>query len=197
MRRRAATEATALARGAPEGDERKMTAKKFLREKIKVGERELSVEIGRVAKQASGSVVIRYGDTMLLVAAVGAQTQREGIDFFPLTVEYREHNYAAGRIPGNYFRREGRPGEKEVLTARMIDRPCRPLFSEGYRNETQVIASVISADDENDPWLNDSSDCDRCSGIRPFASHSSPIRRGPGDGKSRRHARRTLEPGSD
>jgi polyribonucleotide nucleotidyltransferase len=128
-----------------------MTAKKFLREKIKVGERELSVEIGRVAKQASGSVVIRYGDTMLLVAAVGANQPREGIDFFPLTVEYREHNYAAGRIPGNYFRREGRPGEKEVLTARMIDRPCRPLFSEGYRNETQVIASVISADDENDP----------------------------------------------
>ncbi|HST52922.1 MAG TPA: polyribonucleotide nucleotidyltransferase [Pyrinomonadaceae bacterium] len=128
-----------------------MTAKKFLREKIKVGERELSVEIGRVAKQASGSVVIRYGDTMLLVAAVGADKPREGIDFFPLTVEYREHNYAAGRIPGNYFRREGRPGEKEVLTARMIDRPCRPLFTEGYRNETQVIASVISADDENDP----------------------------------------------
>jgi polyribonucleotide nucleotidyltransferase len=128
-----------------------MTAKKFLREKIKVGERELSVEIGRVAKQAHGSCVIRYGDTMLLVAAVGADKPREGIDFFPLTVEYREHNYAAGRIPGNYFRREGRPGEKEVLTARMIDRPCRPLFTEGYRNETQVIASVISADDENDP----------------------------------------------
>ncbi|PYS81205.1 MAG: polyribonucleotide nucleotidyltransferase, partial [Acidobacteria bacterium] len=128
-----------------------MAAKKFLREKIKVGERELSVEIGRVAKQAHGSCVIRYGDTMLLVAAVGADKPREGIDFFPLTVEYREHNYAAGRIPGNYFRREGRPGEKEVLTARMIDRPCRPLFTEGYRNETQVIASVISADDENDP----------------------------------------------
>ncbi|HEX3559016.1 MAG TPA: polyribonucleotide nucleotidyltransferase [Pyrinomonadaceae bacterium] len=128
-----------------------MTAKRFLREKIKVGERELSVEIGRVAKQAHGSCVIRYGDTMLLVAAVGADKPREGIDFFPLTVEYREHNYAAGRIPGNYFRREGRPGEKEVLTARMIDRPCRPLFTEGYRNETQVIASVISADDENDP----------------------------------------------
>jgi polyribonucleotide nucleotidyltransferase len=128
-----------------------MTAKKLLREKIKLGERELSVEVGRVAKQAHGSCVVRYGDTMLLVAAVGAEKPREGIDFFPLTVEYREHNYAAGRIPGNYFRREGRPGEKEVLTARMIDRPCRPLFTEGYRNETQVIASVISADDENDP----------------------------------------------
>jgi polyribonucleotide nucleotidyltransferase len=128
-----------------------MAAKKLLREKIKLGDRELSVEVGRVAKQAHGSVIVRYGDTMVLVAAVGAGAPREGIDFFPLTVEYREHNYAAGRIPGNYFRREGRPGEKEVLTARMIDRPCRPLFTEGYRNETQVIASVISADDENDP----------------------------------------------
>ncbi|HEX6186057.1 MAG TPA: hypothetical protein VFZ44_19360, partial [Pyrinomonadaceae bacterium] len=128
-----------------------MAAKKLLREKIKLGDRELSVETGRVAKQAHGSVIVRYGETMVLVAAVGAGSPREGIDFFPLTVEYREHNYAAGRIPGNYFRREGRPGEKEVLTARMIDRPCRPLFTEGYRNETQVIASVISADDENDP----------------------------------------------
>src|SRR3712207_2719464 len=128
-----------------------MAAKKLLREKIKLGDRELSVEVGRVAKQAHGSCVLRYGDTMVLVAAVGASSPREGIDFFPLTVEYREHNYAAGRIPGNYFRREGRPGEKEVLTSRLIDRPCRPLFTEGYRNETQVIASVISADQENDP----------------------------------------------
>jgi polyribonucleotide nucleotidyltransferase len=128
-----------------------MATKKYLKEKIKLGDRELSVETGRVAKQADGSVVVRYGDTMLLVAAVGAQTPREGIDFFPLTVEYREHNYAAGRIPGNYFRREGRPGEKEVLTCRLIDRPCRPLFSKGYRNETQIIASVISADADNDP----------------------------------------------
>src|SRR5215210_7845181 len=128
-----------------------MAAKKLLREKIKLGERELSVETGRVAKQAHGSVIVRYGDTMVLVAAIGAGAPREGIDFFPLTIEYREHQYAAGRIPGNYFRREGRPGEKEVLTARMIDRPCRPLFTEGYRNETQVIASVISADPENDP----------------------------------------------
>jgi len=128
-----------------------MTVKKYLKESIRVGERELSVEVGRVAKQADGSCVIRYGDTMLLCAAVGASTPREGIDFFPLTVEYREANYAAGRIPGNYFRREGRPTEKEVLTSRMIDRPCRPLFTEGYRNETQVIASVISADPDNNP----------------------------------------------
>ncbi len=128
-----------------------MTVKKYLKESIRVGERELSVEVGRVAKQADGSCVIRYGDTMVLCAAVGASTPREGIDFFPLTVEYREANYAAGRIPGNYFRREGRPTEKEVLTCRMIDRPVRPLFTEGYRNETQVICSVISADPDNNP----------------------------------------------
>jgi polyribonucleotide nucleotidyltransferase len=128
-----------------------MEFKKYLKESIKLGDKELSVETGRVAKQADGAVVIGYGDTMLLVAAVGATVPREGVDFFPLTVEYRESNYAAGRIPGNYFRREGRPNEKEVLTSRLIDRPCRPLFAEGYRNETQVIASVISADPDNNP----------------------------------------------
>lgn len=128
-----------------------MTVKKYLKESIRVGERDLTVEMGRIAKQADGSCVIRYGDTMVLCAAVGAQTPREGIDFFPLTVEYREANYAAGRIPGNYFRREGRPNEKEVLTSRLIDRPCRPLFAEGYRNETQVVTTVISADPDNNP----------------------------------------------
>src|SRR5215207_10612495 len=131
--------------------EYKMPEKKYLKESIKLGDKELTVETGRVAKQADGAVVIRYGDTMLLVAAVSAPNAREGVDFFPLTVEYRESNYAAGRIPGNYFRREGRPNEKEVLTSRLIDRPCRPLFAEGYRNETQVIASVISADPDNNP----------------------------------------------
>ena len=128
-----------------------MSVKKYLKESIRLGDKELTVEAGRVAKQADGSVVIRYGDTMLLVAAVSASTPREGVDFFPLTVEYRESQFAAGRIPGNYFRREGRPNEKEVLTCRLIDRPCRPLFAEGYRNETQVIATVISADTENNP----------------------------------------------
>ncbi|MFS8084160.1 MAG: polyribonucleotide nucleotidyltransferase, partial [Acidobacteriota bacterium] len=128
-----------------------MTVKKYLKESIRVGDRDLTVEVGRVAKQADGSCVIRYGDTMVLCAAVGANSPREGIDFFPMTVEYREAFFAAGRIPGNYFRREGRPNEKEVLTSRMIDRPCRPLFTEGYRNETLVVASVISADPENNP----------------------------------------------
>ena len=128
-----------------------MPVKKYLKESIKLGDKELTVEVGRVAKQADGAVVISYGETMLLVASVSAPTPREGVDFFPLTVEYRESQFAAGRIPGNYFRREGRPNEKEVLTCRLIDRPCRPLFAEGYRNETQVIATVISADTDNNP----------------------------------------------
>jgi polyribonucleotide nucleotidyltransferase len=128
----------------------KMT-KKYLKESIKLGERELTIETGKVAKQADGSVVITYGDTMLLVAAVSARTAKEGLDFFPMTIEYREAAFSAGRIPGNYFRREGRPSEKETLTCRLIDRPIRPLFPDGYRFETQVVASVISADDANDP----------------------------------------------
>ncbi|MCP9494017.1 MAG: polyribonucleotide nucleotidyltransferase [Pyrinomonadaceae bacterium MAG19_C2-C3] len=128
-----------------------MPAEKYMKESIKVGEREMTVETGRVAKQADGAVVVTYGETMVLVTAVGAQTPREGIDFFPLTVEYRESFSSAGRIPGNYFRREGRPNEKEVLTCRLIDRPCRPLFTEGFKNETQIVATVLSADDENDP----------------------------------------------
>lgn len=128
-----------------------MTQKKYLRESIKVGDKELIVETGKVAKQADGSVIITYGETVLLVAAVSSRTAREGMDFFPLTVEYRESTYAAGRIPGNYFRREGRPNEKEVLTARMIDRPVRPLFPDGYRHETQIVGMVLSADSDNDP----------------------------------------------
>ena len=128
-----------------------MPQKKYLKESIKLGDKELSVETGRVAKQADGSVVVRYGDTMILVTAVCNHEPREGIDFLPLTVEYRESAYSAGRIPGNYFRREGRPGEKETLTSRLIDRPCRPLFPEGFRNETQIVATVISADPDNDP----------------------------------------------
>ncbi len=128
-----------------------MSTKKYLKESIKLGSQELVVETGKVAKQADGSVVIKYGDTMLLVTAVSAHTAKEGLDFFPLTVEYRESSYSAGRIPGNYFRREGRPSEKEVLTCRMIDRPVRPLFADGYRYETQIVGTVISSDAENDP----------------------------------------------
>ncbi len=128
-----------------------MSKRKYLKESIKLGDKELSVETGKVAKQADGAVVIKYGDTMILVAAVSATTAKEGLDFFPLTVEYRESSYSAGRIPGNYFRREGRPNEKEVLTCRLIDRPIRPLFPDGYRFETQIIGNVLSADSDNDP----------------------------------------------
>ncbi len=128
-----------------------MSKKKYLKESIKLGGNELTVESGKVAKQADGSVIISYGETMLLVTAVSDTSPKEGLNFFPLTVEYRESSYAAGRIPGNYFRREGRPNEKEVLTCRLIDRPVRPLFPDGYRHETQIVGSVLSADSENDP----------------------------------------------
>jgi polyribonucleotide nucleotidyltransferase len=115
-----------------------------------IGGRTLSIETGRVARQAHGSALVRYADTVVLVTAVRAKP-REGIDFFPLTVEYREMTYAAGKIPGGFFKREGRPSAKETLTCRLIDRPLRPLFPEGYRDEVQVIAMVLSADQENDP----------------------------------------------
>jgi polyribonucleotide nucleotidyltransferase len=116
-----------------------------------VGGKPLVIQAGKVAKQASGSVVVQYGDTVVLVTVVSANYERE-VDFLPLSVEYQEKVYAAGRIPGNYFRREiGRPSEKETLTARLIDRPIRPLFPKQYRFETQVIATVLSMDQENDP----------------------------------------------
>src|SRR6185503_13908509 len=120
-----------------------------LKESVQLGGLEFTIETGKVAKQADGAVIVRYGDTMVLIAAVGS-VPRAGIDFFPLTVEYREYGYAAGRIPGNYFRREGRPSEKETLTSRLIDRPIRPLFTEGYNGDTQVIALVLSADENYD-----------------------------------------------
>jgi polyribonucleotide nucleotidyltransferase len=117
---------------------------------IPLGRQGLSIETGRLAKQADGAVVVRSGDTMVLVTACAAPAAREGIDFLPLTVDYREYTYASGRIPGGFFKREGKPSEKEVLTSRLIDRPIRPLFPAGWRHETQVIALVLSADAEND-----------------------------------------------
>jgi polyribonucleotide nucleotidyltransferase len=115
------------------------------------GGKQLTFETGRMAKQASGAVLVSQGDSVVLVTAVASQEPREGIDFFPLTVDYREYTYAGGRIPGGFIKREGRPSEKEILTSRQIDRPIRPLFPENFRNETQVIAFVLSADKENDP----------------------------------------------
>ncbi len=110
----------------------------------------LTIETGKLAKQADGAVTVRYGDTVVLATACYAPHEREGIDFLPLTVDYREYTYASGRIPGGFFKREGKPAEKEVLTCRLIDRPIRPLFPSGWRHETQIIALVLSADDAHD-----------------------------------------------
>jgi len=123
----------------------------IIREEIEWGGRTLVLETGKVARQADGAVVATYGDTVVLATAVGDRNPKPGIDFFPLTVNYQEKYFAAGKIPGGYFKREGRPTDKETLTSRLIDRPIRPLFAEGYRNETQVIITVLSHDMENDP----------------------------------------------
>lgn len=117
---------------------------------LEIGGRTLKLETGRIARQADGSILASYGDTMVIATAVASDEPREGIDFFPLTVEYREKHYAAGKIPGGFFKREGRPTEKEILSARMTDRSIRPLFPDGFNNETQVIIFVISSDQEND-----------------------------------------------
>ena len=119
--------------------------------KIKFGKNDLILETGKLAKQANGSVTITYGETVILVTACMSSSIREGQDFFPLTVEYQEKTYAAGRIPGGFFKREGRPSENEILGSRLIDRPIRPLFPEGFLNEVQVMAMVLSSDGENDP----------------------------------------------
>jgi polyribonucleotide nucleotidyltransferase len=113
--------------------------------------RPLSIEVGRMAKQADGAALVSYGETVVLVTVVAARSAREGIDFFPLTCDYQERTFAAGKIPGGFFKREGRPAEKEILTSRLIDRPIRPLFPDGFACETQVIATVLSHDRENDP----------------------------------------------
>jgi len=123
---------------------------KAIQERANVGDREIVLETGKIAKQADGSVWIRQGDSIVLVTVVSAKERKEGIDFFPLTVDYQEKLFAAGKVPGSFFRREGRPTEKETLTSRIVDRSCRPLFPDGYANETQIIATVVSFDQEND-----------------------------------------------
>src|SRR5258708_13992422 len=115
------------------------------------GGRPLKLETGKIARQADGAVLATYGETIGLGPVVAAKNPREGVDFLPLTVDYQEKTYAAGRIPGGYFKREGRPTEKETLVSRLIDRPIRPLFVDGWRNETQVIVTVLSHDMQNDP----------------------------------------------
>ena len=152
---------------------------------IDVGGRPLSIETGHVAKQADGAVVVRYGGTMVLATCVAAKTAKEAQDFFPLTVEYRERMYAWGRIPGGYFKREGAPVKKETLTSRLIDRPIRPLFPGGFRNEVQVICLTISADAQNDPdilAMNGASTALCLSGM-PFGGPVGAVRVGYVDGR--------------
>src|SRR5262249_15886812 len=115
------------------------------------GGRKLTLEAGRIARQADGAVLVTYGETVVLCTAVGQKQPKPGVDFFPLTVNYQEKTFAAGKIPGGFFKLEGRPAKKEVLPSRLIDRPIRPLFAAGFRNETQVICTVLSHDLENDP----------------------------------------------
>jgi polyribonucleotide nucleotidyltransferase len=155
------------------------------RSSIPVGTRSLEVEIGKLARQADGAAVVRYGDTVVLATAVFAKEPKENADFFPLTVDYRENTYAAGRIPGGWFKREGRPTEKEILTSRLIDRPLRPLFPKAFNHETQVIVFVLSADGQNDPdvlALNAASIALTCS-LVPFYSPIGAVRVGSIDGQ--------------
>src|SRR5919205_2920659 len=121
------------------------------RKELNWGGRRLVLETGKIARQADGAVVATYGETTVLCTAVAAKSAKPGQDFFPLTVNYQEKTFAAGKIPGGFFKREGRPSEKETLVSRLIDRPIRPLFADGFRNETQVIVTVLSHDLENDP----------------------------------------------
>src|SRR5690554_5126465 len=120
---------------------------------MEVGGRTLVIETGQLAKQANGSVLVRYGDTVVLVTATMSKEPRQGIDFFPLLVDFEERMYAVGKIPGGWGRREGRPSEMAILSARMIDRPLRPLFPNGFRNDVQVVATVLSVDNNNSPTI--------------------------------------------
>ncbi len=120
----------------------------YVRESVTVNGKPLTFETGRLAKQAHGSILVTYGESVVLVTAVSGD-ERPNLDFFPLTCEYVEKTFAAGKIPGGFFKREGRQRDDEILTCRLIDRPCRPLFPEGYKNDTQIIATVLSSDKEN------------------------------------------------
>lgn len=120
---------------------------------MELGGRKLVIENGKMAKQANGAVLVRYGDTVVLVTATASAEPRQGVDFFPLTVDYEEKMYAAGKIPGGFIKREGRPSNDAILCARLIDRPIRPLFPKGFRNDVQIVATVMSVEQDNAPEL--------------------------------------------
>ena len=152
---------------------------------IPLGSKSLDIQIGKLAKQADGAAVVRFGETVVLATAVFSKEPKENAEFFPLTVDYREPTYAAGRIPGGWFKREGRPTEKEILTSRLIDRPMRPLFPKGFNHETQIVAFVLSADGQNDAdilAINGASVALTCSAV-PFHTPVGAVRVGRLDGK--------------
>ena len=156
-----------------------------IKKSIQYGDHILTLETGEIARQASGAVMASLGDTVVLATVVADRSGSSDRDFFPLTVDYQEKTYAAGRIPGGFFRREGRPGEKEILTCRLIDRPMRPLFPKGFRNETQIMATVISVDPDIDPDIPamvGASAAVACSGI-PFNGPIGAARVGYADGR--------------
>src|SRR6186713_1276042 len=124
---------------------------KHVKKSIQYGRHTLTIETGEIARQAGGSALVSLDDSVVLVTVVAAKSAKPGQDWFPLTVDYQEKTFAAGKIPGGFFRREGRPSEKETLVSRLIDRPIRPLFVKGFKNETQVVVTVLSHDMENDP----------------------------------------------
>ena len=150
-----------------------------------IGGRTLSIEVGKLALQAGGAVTVRFGDTVVLVTACASAAPREGIDFLPLTIDYEERLYAIGKIPGSFFRREGRPSTEATLAARLTDRPLRPLFPKGYRNDVQVVITVLSADQENDPDIlaTVGASTALCMSEIPFAETVSSVRVGYIDGE--------------
>ena len=162
-----------------------------------IGRSPVTIETGKLARLADGAVTVRSGETIVFVSAVSATSVKEGQDFFPLTVDYREKAAAVGKFPGGYFKREGRPSEKEILTCRMTDRPLRPLFPKGYLYDTQIIGIVLSADGENDPdilFMNGASAA-LCVSDIPFAGPVAAVRVGRIDGQLRGQPR--SQPASD
>ncbi len=152
---------------------------------MQLGGRTMTIENGKMAKQANGAVLVRYGDTVVLVAATASAEPREGVDFFPLTVDYEEKMYAAGKIPGGFIKREGRPSESAILCSRLIDRPIRPLFPEGFRNDVQIIATVLSVDQDNPPEIAAmiGASCALCVSDIPFMGPIAGVRVGRVDGE--------------
>ncbi|MBQ1469822.1 MAG: polyribonucleotide nucleotidyltransferase, partial [Schwartzia sp.] len=152
---------------------------------MEVGGRSFVIENGKMAKQANGAVLVRYGDTVVLVTATASKEPREGVDFFPLTVDYEEKMYAVGKIPGGFIKREGRPGNSAILCARLIDRPIRPLFNKGFRNDVQIVATVMSVEQDNPPEIAAmiGASCALCVSDIPFNGPIAGVRVGRVDGK--------------